>query len=367
MKACNHNASLANQQPGKLLKTIHTCNSFIIMEMKANSEVSIFDAGRNLIQESWSPDRNRRWSSSSSSSVCNSTSADGRYSYGARSVNATPTYASSDASSKSQKALITTRSMPVNIHLLDKKQGRGRRKSTPSDGIKWLFRQRCLCSGKKCVQVKQELVVLSHKKLKLPSAEVAEMYPRNQSISHKLTQRAKERDQLLVGNSTHQRSLSSHCQRYQQPPSSDSSGMSSFPVFSNPTTTDDDVASDVSSDLFEIESFSTHTTYFPPEESQTDMIYYEQMIPSIEYCYYEPSEASIGWSITTSEGFDLDRPSMSTFSISDHQVQERQCHRQPRKEERKWPSIADQKPVSIGTLSLVKDAAYAETSSGNDN
>lgn len=275
------------------------------MEMKANSQVCVFDAGRNLIQQSWSPDRNQRWSSSSS--VCNSSSADGICNYGARSLNATPTYASSQASSKSQKPLITTRSMPVNIHLLDKNQGKRRRKSTASDGIKWLFRQRCLCS------------------------------------------------------------LSSHYHRYQQPPLSDSSGMSSLPVFSNPTTTDDDVASDASSDLFEIESFSTHTTNFPPDESQTDMIYYEQMIPSIEYCYYEPSEASIGWSITTSEGFHLDRPSMSTFSISDHQVQERQCHRQPWKEERKWTSIADQNPVSIGPLSLVKYAAGAETSSGNDN
>lgn len=337
------------------------------MGTEANSRVSILDAGRNLIQESWSPDRNQRWSSSSS--VCNSSSADGMYNYGARSLNATPTYASSEASSKSQKALITTRSMPLDIHLLDKKEGRGRRKSRASDGIKWLLRQRCLCSGKKCVQVKQELVVLSHNKLKLPPEEVAEMYPRNQISSHKLTQRAKERDQMIVPNSARQRlissPLSSHYHQYQQPPLSDSSGVSSLPVFSNPTTTDDDVASDASSDLFEIESFSTHTTYFPPDESQTDMIYYEQMIPSIEYCYYEPSEASIGWSITTSEGFDLDRPSMSTFSISDHQVEERQCHRQPWKEERKWTLNADQKPVSIGTLSLVKYAAEAGTSSRN--
>ncbi|KAK1397396.1 hypothetical protein POM88_007259 [Heracleum sosnowskyi] len=326
----------------------------------------MFDAGRNLIREDWSPDKNQRWSSSSD---CNSSSADGRYNLGARSLNATPTYASSEASSKSQKPLITTRSMPVNFHVLDKKEGRGRRKST--DGFKWLFQQRCLCSGKKCVQVKQELVVLSHNKLKLPAAEVAEMYPRNQIIDHKPTQRAKGRDRIIVPNSTRQRligsPLSSHYHRYQPAPLSNSSAICSLPVFSNQTTTDDDVASDASSDLFEIESFSTHTTYFPPDESQTDMIYYEQMIPSIEYCYYEPSEASIGWSITTSEGFDLDRPSMSTFSISDHQVQERQCHKQPRKEERKWTHIADQKPVIIGPVSLVKYAEEAETSSGNDN
>lgn len=336
------------------------------MEMKSNSEVSIFDAGRNLIQENWSPDRNQRWSSSSS--VCNSSSADGIYNSGAQSVNATPTYASSEASSISQKALIINHSMPVNLHVSDKKECRGRRKSKARDGIKWLFQQRCLCSGKKCIQVKREVVVLSHNKLKPPAA--TEMYLRNQIVNHKVTQRAKERDQMKVQNSPRQRlissPLSSHYQQYQQPPLSDSSGMSSLPVFSNPTTTDDDVASDASSDLFEIESFSTHTTYCPPDESQTDMIYYEQMIPSIEYCYYEPSEASIGWSITMSEGFDLDCPSMSTFSISDHQVQERSCHRRQWKEEMKWTLIADQKPVSIVPLSMVKYAAEAESSSGND-
>ncbi|WOG99960.1 hypothetical protein DCAR_0519316 [Daucus carota subsp. sativus] len=265
------------------------------METNASSQVGLFDAGRILIQESWSPERNQR---------CSSSSSVGNYS--TPSLNGTPSNASSEASSNSHKGLIMNRPKPVSIHLSDRKQGKGRRKSTASDSIKWLFRQRCLCSGKKCVQVKQEVLVLSHNKLKFPPLSADEMYPRNQIVDHKMTQRAKQRAQIIVQNSTRQRLIS-------------------LPIFSNPATTDDDVASNASSDLFEIQSFSTHTTYFPPDESQTDMIYYEQMTPSIEYCYYEPSEADIGWSITTSEGFDLDRPSMSTFHISDHQVEERQC------------------------------------------
>ncbi|KAI3997586.1 hypothetical protein MKX01_029417 [Papaver californicum] len=97
---------------------------------------------------------------------------------------------------------------------------------------------------------------------------------------------------------------------------------------------DDDVLSDASSDLFEIESFSTQSTMFPmyrrrdslDETSSYDGRRYgglgahfrrslDETTPSIAptECY-EPSEVSIDWSVTTAEGFD--RGSVSNFSIA---------------------------------------------------
>lgn len=115
----------------------------------------------------------------------------------------------------------------------------------------------------------------------------------------------------------------------------------------------DDVASDASSDLFEIESFSTQTTtttmttttatpaHPPPiflyrrdsmEEAAAasssfqafrrlgpstvvEGMYDEPMTPTTE-CFYEPSEASIDWSVTTAEGFD--RASIANASEADY-------------------------------------------------
>ncbi|WOL01860.1 hypothetical protein Cni_G10577 [Canna indica] len=88
-----------------------------------------------------------------------------------------------------------------------------------------------------------------------------------------------------------------------------------FPFFPKPPP-DDDVASDASSDLFEIESFSTQPAYrrrdsldkiprgFDSEAPPTPSI-----APS--ECY-APSEVSIEWSVTTAEGFD--RASLANFS-----------------------------------------------------
>ncbi|KAF3441473.1 hypothetical protein FNV43_RR15387 [Rhamnella rubrinervis] len=119
---------------------------------------------------------------------------------------------------------------------------------------------------------------------------------------------------------------------------------------------DDDVASDASSDLFEIESFSTstQTTTTATTATYPSMFQYhsqrrdsldeastfhavrrygggpngvmmmnmycrrsleDPMTPSTEYCY-EPSEASIDWSVTTAEGFD--RASVTNASEAEH-------------------------------------------------
>uniref|UniRef100_A0A6M2E8Q2 Phytochrome kinase substrate 1 n=1 Tax=Populus davidiana TaxID=266767 RepID=A0A6M2E8Q2_9ROSI len=111
------------------------------------------------------------------------------------------------------------------------------------------------------------------------------------------------------------------------------------------TVVDDDMASDASSDLFEIESFSTQTTSYAMYPNHRDSLddapsfntrrlaatnggdlycrrsLDEPRTPSIAptECY-EPSEASIDWSVTTAEGFD--RGSVTNFSVSASEVDE---------------------------------------------
>ncbi|XP_027154920.1 protein PHYTOCHROME KINASE SUBSTRATE 4-like [Coffea eugenioides] len=119
----------------------------------------------------------------------------------------------------------------------------------------------------------------------------------------------------------------------------DRRGNFAFP--GSPMTGEDDVASDASSDLFEIESFSTQTTSYPnPMYRRRDSLdeastfnarrlggFYgtdgrgsldEPMTPTTEN--YAPSEASIDWSVTTAEGFD--RASVSNFSITASEIED---------------------------------------------
>ncbi|KAL9232703.1 hypothetical protein vseg_007782 [Gypsophila vaccaria] len=80
------------------------------------------------------------------------------------------------------------------------------------------------------------------------------------------------------------------------------------PNKSRRTSYEDENVSDGSSDLFEIESFSTST--YPYRDSMD-----EPMTPSVAPTdCYAPSEVSIDWSVTTAEGFD--RGSLSNFSAS---------------------------------------------------
>ncbi|GAB2267061.1 hypothetical protein Dimus_002043 [Dionaea muscipula] len=99
---------------------------------------------------------------------------------------------------------------------------------------------------------------------------------------------------------------------------------------------DDEIGSDASSDLFEIESFSTQTTTYPRRDSMDDNSSYgasrfmittanvgteprpsldEPMTPSVapSECY-APSEVSVVWSVATAEGFE--RASLSNFSVA---------------------------------------------------
>ncbi|PRQ45748.1 hypothetical protein RchiOBHm_Chr3g0495011 [Rosa chinensis] len=121
---------------------------------------------------------------------------------------------------------------------------------------------------------------------------------------------------------------------------------------------DDDLGSDASSDLFEIESFSTSTQTTATANNYPSVLYQynnyrrdsmeddassfnairglyrrrssldnEPMTTSsAEYCY-EPSEASIDWSVTTAEG--LDRPSTSSEADYHQDELEKMSRRRP--------------------------------------
>ncbi|KAH6820839.1 hypothetical protein C2S53_003284 [Perilla frutescens var. hirtella] len=136
--------------------------------------------------------------------------------------------------------------------------------------------------------------------------------------------------------------------------------------FNNPPgSMDDDVASDASSDLFEIESFSTQTTSYPMYRRRDSLdeaptfnvrrfaaanginlnnnnnsanIQYgrrsldEPPTPSVAATEcYAPSEVSIDWSVTTAEGFD--RASVSNFSVSASEIGSAALLRQRMQEE----------------------------------
>ncbi|GFP82083.1 hypothetical protein PHJA_000351600 [Phtheirospermum japonicum] len=122
-------------------------------------------------------------------------------------------------------------------------------------------------------------------------------------------------------------------------------------------TTDDDLGSDASSDLFELESFSTQTSLYPMyrrrdsldeaptfnarrfnNTSNNNNIQYgrqsldEPPTPSVAATEcYAPSEVSIDWSVTTAEGYD--RASVSNFSVSASEAGGAAFFRQRLKEE----------------------------------
>ncbi|XP_068663391.1 protein PHYTOCHROME KINASE SUBSTRATE 4-like [Aristolochia californica] len=109
-----------------------------------------------------------------------------------------------------------------------------------------------------------------------------------------------------------------------------------FPASPKARTPDDDIASDSSSDLFEIESFSNNATstfaMFRRRESLDEITRYvgsgtgllnfrrsldETTTTTTSVApteIYEPSEVSVDWSVTTAEGFD--RNSVANFSAS---------------------------------------------------
>ncbi|OWM73134.1 hypothetical protein CDL15_Pgr001248 [Punica granatum] len=125
----------------------------------------------------------------------------------------------------------------------------------------------------------------------------------------------------------------------------------SFPVSPrrriNSVSVDNDIMSDASSDLFEIESFSmqSNSTSYPavyarPRDSLDEArprfstaasggIYgcldgptAAAVYDTTTECGYEPSEASITWSVNTAEGTAFDHASVTNYSVSASDVEE---------------------------------------------
>ncbi|XP_016899651.2 protein PHYTOCHROME KINASE SUBSTRATE 4 [Cucumis melo] len=140
----------------------------------------------------------------------------------------------------------------------------------------------------------------------------------------------------------------------------------------------DDVASDASSDLFEIESFSTQTAStttasYPAMFHRRDSMELEArrlglasaatrrsldepMTPSTDW--YEPSEASIDWSVTTAEGFD--RASIANMSEAEESWTEKNNNNNNNNNRRRSSSgngllsCRSEKAVSVGPQPVTK-------------
>ncbi|XP_039129076.1 protein PHYTOCHROME KINASE SUBSTRATE 4-like [Dioscorea cayenensis subsp. rotundata] len=93
-----------------------------------------------------------------------------------------------------------------------------------------------------------------------------------------------------------------------------------FPFPGSPRAADDDVGSDASSDLFELESFSAYKRRDSLDDTAAAAGRLVNLHRSIEIAAaaaepsegYAPSEVSVEWSVTTAEGFD--RASAANFS-----------------------------------------------------
>ncbi|KAE9465788.1 hypothetical protein C3L33_02299, partial [Rhododendron williamsianum] len=313
-------------------------------------------------------------------------STDG-YGYGgklrARSFHATPT-ASSEASWNSQTGLLSNPqgSIPISLrNTPSDNNNNGRRNGGYSgNGTKWFLGLKCPCYGKNSVQVEENLSERkTEPKTSFPSSS---SYPKRQSEESIPEQvvldyrpfTSENRFPSHEGHQHHRRrrhhhnhhqgglgsfrdgvgfsfpilnqSLSSKVQVPTRSPL-DEPPRESLEIFQPPeesmdvqqrrgfgyptspmsrmTGTEEDGGSDASSDLFEIESFSTQTTSYRRRDSLDDEVTTasygrrqsvdEPVTPSVAATEcYEPSEASINWSVTTAEGFD--RGSVTNFSIS---------------------------------------------------
>ncbi|WCJ40070.1 phytochrome kinase substrate 4 [Euphorbia peplus] len=364
-----------------------------------DSEISIFDAQKyfNDSGTSTDPRVSKRISPvdvinlESIPRLSTASSVDGyARNYRARSFHATPT-ASSEASWNSQTGLLSNPPGAIavsirNSNLVDEKK--------KGSATKWLLGRKCPCAGRKSVQVEENLsesrIPPSHPGNKSRESRNFERprVPASVEKSSVATDWLERRD--IIPNShrisadsihfpsgiSHHRVLASSIRPFgndgsngftfpilnqtsspikltlngHTPPLEDpardslevfrpSEDVSSFIVPTSPksriTAIDDDMASDASSDLFEIESFSTQTTYQMYNPNRRDSmdelssqnngrrLYCRQsldetvMTPSsvtTQTECYEPSEASIDWSVTTAEAFE--RGSVTNFSVT---------------------------------------------------
>ncbi|XP_019157518.1 PREDICTED: protein PHYTOCHROME KINASE SUBSTRATE 4 isoform X1 [Ipomoea nil] len=308
----------------------------------------------------------------------------------ASSFHATPT-ASSEASWNSQTGLLSNPPGAIAVSLKNNNVSEGDlEKRRGSAAAKWFFcRSKCPCSGKKSVQVDeairnghndQQKIVLEERNQNLglkvevsppetghgvllsPGLRRGEsqsplastggfsfpiLNPSSQAAAAvaKMTIRTSDiEDQIqppknsleIFQPPTSRKSLDAEIQLSPKPRGGGvvdnrdrRAGNFGFP--GSPISRDDDVGSDASSDLFEIESFSTQTTSYRRRDSLDDegtFVSARRLAPSNPYGgrrsldepatpsvaateNYAPSEVSIDWSVTTAEG-------VTNFSMEDH-------------------------------------------------
>ncbi|KAG2310212.1 hypothetical protein Bca4012_024711 [Brassica carinata] len=223
--------------------------------------------------------------------------------------------ASSEASWNSQTGLLSN-----NNRQRSDQDGRGRRRS--KKGTRWFFRRRtCPCSSSKSVQVQET------------KPRIAE--PRTGS-DRTLSNRIAHNNHKSISSSDPNRltipSLSSFSfptlneptqtiEKHKSPvPNRIEPGLHPVkPVLSLTTPkgviTDEEAGSDDSSDLFEIESFSTQHVARPCAPHAPDLVRNSIDDTATEYGY-EPSEASVTWSVTTAEPASTMATNFSRISLS---------------------------------------------------
>ncbi|GMI78867.1 phytochrome kinase substrate 4 [Hibiscus trionum] len=353
-----------------------------------DAEISIFDAQRYFNESNGDARVCARISPISSELRCDitasalagrfssaSSAADG-YSYGrsyrARSFHATPT-ASSEASWNSQTGLLSNPPGTIAVSMTMKTPTTIEHRRKGCGKMKWLWGRRCPCSGEKSVQVEPKTPLGSNQKhRKSPSwgdkreEILLACNPHRISAENQFHSSLGQRMNMIASasasaaatatatartprtsagftfpilnqqqpTSSHHNSLNDH----EDPPRdslevfrpSDEPPSISVPkkLVSRTTIVDDDVGSDTSSDLFEIESFSTTTQ--SQTMSNSNPLYHRRdsldeasnfnirrsiaasgnnsgfscpYSPMTTECY-EPSEVSIDWSVTTAEGLE---------------------------------------------------------------
>ncbi|KAL6523315.1 hypothetical protein OROGR_016918 [Orobanche gracilis] len=371
----------------------------------ADTKMSIFDAQKYFCENMKDPkliktQSRKKEEPSSLETIPRLSSVSSTGSYGrnfrSRSFHSTPPTASSEAIWKSQTGVLVNPPGSVRQVSLKKysSDDDGKKiKVNPPVSDKWtFFGRRSCCSGKKSVRVKEATIsrtkMDSHRTKALSSTSgpkgdrhhhvveiqrnkiLPQNHPAPSSPENNFPTRYPSRQHRISGSG---RSLP------------DGAGGFSFPILKNPTqaakpgprgsmispvgedpprdspqvfrrrfvpgspvacvaSTDDDMGSDASSDLFEIDSFSTQTASYPMyrrrdslDEAPTfnarnfaSAVGVNNLIieggsleepptptASAAECY-PPSEVSIDWSVATAEGFD--RPSISSFSVSASEV-----------------------------------------------
>uniref|UniRef100_A0A803LZP8 Protein PHYTOCHROME KINASE SUBSTRATE 4 n=1 Tax=Chenopodium quinoa TaxID=63459 RepID=A0A803LZP8_CHEQI len=379
-----------------------------------SDQISIFDAAKYFsgLHDDQKEDKNSkggldhlasipsRFSSVSSSIDDNGSNYGGRNSnsnYRARSFHATPT-ASSEASWNSQTGLLANPPGSTGVCLTKNLSPNSSTTSTsnatprwPRISTKWLIpRRKCPCSGKKSVQVEERIESNTPRMVDLRRSTSSNGSSTNYISSswYSPRQNSPKKGEMIGTTATtvitNNVAAAKAAAVVGGTTGCNTNGFT-FPILENPPVgvkkmfnviaeppreslevyqprshsspksrrtsyEDDNVLSDGSSDLFEIESFTT--TSYPCRDSMDDVVVPvssfntstmkrlgivcrsnlnninhldenegldEPMTPSIAptECY-APSEVSIDWSVTTAEGYD--RASLSNFSVSASEI-----------------------------------------------